>query len=283
MRSVKLATIAGIDVYIHWTFWLLVAIYFSSVALSSGILAGATTAIFILAIFGCVLLHEFGHAAAALAYGIKTPDITILPFGGVARLASIPQKPVQELVIALAGPAVNVVIAAFLLVTHGLGQMFTGPLSAELLDFNDNLLIANVVLVVFNLIPAFPMDGGRVLRSLIAMRSGQLRATEIAAGIGRWLALGFALYAIFNGPFTLLLVAGFVYFAGNMELMQTRLRSAGYQSTARPFVFQFQTSYPPKSGPRPFETEVPWTQVSRDDSVIDAIEVREVKPSNRLW
>ncbi len=289
MRSVRLFTIAGIPVYVHWTFWLLVGAYFLSVAISAGALSGIFTATFILAVFGSVLLHEFGHAAAAAYYGIRTPDITIYPFGGVARLSSLPSRPLHELVIALAGPAVNVVIAAVLLLFLGVGLILRGPLIEIALGFTENLLLANLILVAFNLVPAFPMDGGRVLRSLLAMRTGQLRATEVAASVGRWLALAFALIGIFYGPFSLLLVAGFVYFAGSMELMQTRMRSAEQRSPFGPFAFHFSTS--PQS---PYEsvpvdevfrstrfytspTDFDDIQISRDQKVIDAVDFREIR------
>ncbi len=228
-RTIKVGSLRGIDVYIHWTFWLLIAIYALSEISRNGLAAGIETALFVAAVFACVLAHEFGHAAAAAYYGIKTVDITLMLVGGVARLATIPTRPVQELVIALAGPAVNVVIGAVLFVALALGSLVLepGPALQSTMLFMTHLLIANVVLVVFNLLPAFPMDGGRVLRSLLAMRSGHLRATEMAAKVGRFMAALFAIAAVALWEFPLLLLAGFVYFAGTAELMQVRMRSAG--------------------------------------------------------
>ncbi len=223
----KIGTVAGIGVYIHWTFWLLIAVYLVSATTQAGLAAGLIAVLFVMSIFACVLLHEFGHAAAAAVFGIPTADITLLPFGGVARLTRMPNKPYQELIIALAGPAVNVVIAAVLFVLLAIGVVIGDRV--PLLEGGDllaQLLIVNIILVLFNLLPAFPMDGGRVLRSLIAMRTSHLRATEIAARVGRWMAIAFGVYGIVQMNFGLLLVAGFVYFAGTMELMAARAQAA---------------------------------------------------------
>lgn len=274
-RSVKLGSIRGIGVYIHWTFWMLMGIYAISATARSGLAGGIEAAAFIGAVFACVLAHEFGHAAAAAHYGIKTTDITLMIVGGMARLARIPEKPIQEFVIAVAGPAVNVLIGSFLFAGLALCSLIPEPtgLLTIAMSFVQNLLIANIALVVFNMLPAFPMDGGRVLRSLLAMRQGQLRATETAAKVGRWMALLFALAAIYMGEFSLFLVAGFVYFAGSAELMQMRLRSTNMHQNpatgANPFAsFQYTTSqsYSPFE-PRPM----------RNDEVIDAVEVRVIR------
>lgn len=168
----KVARIRGIDVRIHWTFWVLVLFYLISASRTEGLAGGVTAVAFIFSIFLCVLLHEFGHAFAAEWYGIPTRDITLLPVGGVARLERMPEKPVQELVVALAGPAVNVVIAALLVLPIALGILSStaAPVFLWGTNFFMQLLIVNVVLVCFNMLPAFPMDGGRVLRSLLAIR-----------------------------------------------------------------------------------------------------------------
>ena len=223
----KVGTFGGIGVYIHWTFWLLIALFRVTSATSAGGAAGIMAALFVMSIFACVLLHEFGHVAAAAAFGIKTSDITLLPIGGVARLTRMPDRPYQELLIALAGPAVNVVIAGILLVILAFGIVVGGsaPLMGSM-DFLTQLLVANIVLVVFNLLPAFPMDGGRVLRSLLAMRTSHLRATEIAARVGRWMAFAFGVYALVSLNFGLLLVAGFIFFAGTAELWSVRMQHA---------------------------------------------------------
>lgn len=274
-RSVKLGSLGGIGVYIHWTFWMLMGIYAISAMGRSGLAGGIEAAAFIAAVFACVLAHEFGHAAAAAYYGIKTIDITLMIVGGMARLARIPDKPIQEFVIAVAGPAVNVLIGAILFAAVALGSLIPEPTGwiATSMSFAENLLIANIVLVLFNLLPAFPMDGGRVLRSILAMSQGQLRATETAASVGRWMALLFALAAVYMGEFSLFLVAGFVYFAGSAELMQLRLRSMvgdGSASTGpAPFAtFQYTTS----STYSPYELHTP-----RNEEIIDAVEVREIR------
>ncbi|MDB2497393.1 site-2 protease family protein, partial [Verrucomicrobiales bacterium] len=192
--SLKLGRLFGIDVYLHFTFLLLLGFlglyYWRSTHEVAGALEGVS---FILALFACVLLHEFGHSLMARRYGIKTRDITLLPIGGVARLEKIPEEPVRELWVALAGPAVNVVIAALLFI----GLLATGGLSStqEFTEsggsFFQRLLVVNLIIVAFNLLPAFPMDGGRVLRALLAFKMGRRRATIIAANVGQVMAIGF--------------------------------------------------------------------------------------------
>jgi Zn-dependent protease len=223
VRSVKwsfhLARIAGIDVRIHATFFLLLA-WFGFVYYAEGGQAAMFAGLaFIILLFVCVVLHEFGHALAARAYGINTPDITLLPIGGVARLERMPDKPWQELVVALAGPAVNVVIAFALFVV--IGRFFqTGDLE-QMAGGGGNLLVnllaINVMLVVFNLLPAFPMDGGRVLRAVLAMRMKHARATQIAATVGQIVAVLFGLVGIFGGNPFLLFIAVFVFFGARGE------------------------------------------------------------------
>lgn len=228
--SLRLGTIAGIGVFLHWTFGLLLVGAFVFYLLSGFPLAVALAGIGLIgAVFFCVVLHEFGHALAARRYGIPTRDITLYPIGGVARLQRIPEKPLQELVVALAGPAVNVVIAGvialFLLLT---GQTFRpgAGLAAPHQMFFQNLFWINLLLVVFNLLPAFPMDGGRVLRSLLAMRMDYVRATQIAAGVGQGMAIFFGLVSIviFN-PF-LLFIALFVYLGAQQEASFALMRTA---------------------------------------------------------
>ena len=273
-RSVKLGSVGGVAVYVHWTFWMLLGIYAISETAQTGLAGGIQAALFIGSVFACVLAHEFGHAAAAGYYGIKTTDITLMIVGGMARLARLPEKPLHEFVIAIAGPAVNVVIASILFAVVAFGALIAEPSAwlSSALSFAQILLIANVVLVLFNMLPAFPMDGGRVFRSLLAMRQGQLRATETAARVGRWMALLFVVAAIFMGEFPLLLVAGFVYFAGSAELMQMRLRSmAGVTAETNgnnPYA-SFEYSSKPYSS---FEF-----QSTRGDDIIDAIDVREIR------
>ncbi len=175
-------------------------------------------------VFLCVLLHEFGHVFAASRYGVHTPDITLLPIGGVARLSRIPEKPNQELLIAIAGPAVNVVIAALLYLAIGhLPTASAIELQNPGVSMLSRLAAVNVFLVLFNLIPAFPMDGGRVLRALLAWRLGFARATQIAAVIGQGVAFVFGLLGLFGNPL-LLFIALFVYLGAAAESHSVQLR-----------------------------------------------------------
>jgi Zn-dependent protease len=211
--SWKLGRVAGIDVYLHPTFFLVMLF----VLVSAG---GAFAATVMLAAYGCVVLHELGHALMARRYGIATEDITIYPIGGVARLSRMPKSPGAELLIALAGPAVNVLIAIGLV---GLALLMPLEVSGQVGPFLMNLLLVNVVLAVFNLIPAFPMDGGRVLRALLSGWLGRLNATRIAAGLGRFLAVAGGVYCIvtdLSGLWLQVLLAVFIYFAAGAELAQ---------------------------------------------------------------
>jgi len=232
---------------------------------------GLLTAALVAALFACVVAHEFGHAFAAAAFGIPTYDITLLPIGGIARLARMPEKPLQELAIALAGPAVNVAIAIVLLSGLPLLRLAgseDGSWSLVGSDFVKNLIGANVFLVLFNLLPAFPMDGGRVLRSLIAMRTTHLRATEVAARIGRWMALAFVIVALAYGHIGLLLVGVFVFLSGTGELMEARRRSMAQSGSW--LQWGWSTLEPNGGSARgngyPLHGEI-----------IDAVEVREIK------
>lgn len=222
--SFHIARIAGIDVKVHVTFFLLLAFYGFHFHGQGGPAAAAQGVIFISLIFLCVLLHEFGHALAARRYGIHTPDITLLPIGGLARLERMPDKPSEELVVAVCGPLVNVVIVAILFpfVSAGFDPDVLERFGPSLLQM---VFAGNIMLVLFNLIPAFPMDGGRVLRSLLAMRMDYARATNIAANIGQTLAFFGGLYGLLQGPPTLALVALFVFFGAQSEAAQAQMRS----------------------------------------------------------
>jgi Zn-dependent protease len=230
--SWRVGSLAGIALYVHATFVLLLAWVAIGEYQSGRSVAGAINGVvFVLAVFATVVLHELGHALTARRYGIRTRDITLLPIGGVARLERMPREPRQELLVALAGPAVNVVIAAVLYavlgLTGGVPTVDSATFSAGFLqrDFLARLLAVNVWLVLFNLIPAFPMDGGRVLRALLAMRNkSYARATETAARIGRFFALVFGVLGLFvvGNPF-LVLIALFVWLgaAGEAAAVQT--------------------------------------------------------------
>ena len=244
--SFQIARIAGIDVRIHATFLLLLAWLGLGYYESGGLGAVVAGLGFILLLFACVVLHEFGHALAARAYGIHTPDITLLPIGGVARLERMPEKPSQELVVAMAGPAVNVVIAFGLYIV--LGKFFDLGDLASVEDQRGNLLTKllaiNVMLVVFNLIPAFPMDGGRILRALLATRIKHARATRIAAGIGQALAVLLGILGLLGNPL-LLFIAVFVFFGAQQEAAYATLKE-GMEETR---VAQVMESPPPLLNP----------------------------------
>ncbi len=226
--SWKIGTLAEIEMRLHVTFLLLLGWVGASHWIAGRSIDAALNGVaFILALFGCVLLHELGHSLAARKYGIPTRDITLLPIGGVARLERMPEKPAQELWVALAGPAVNVAISAALFVwlsaTHqwapvGQVHVASGP-------FFERLLLANVWLVLFNLVPAFPMDGGRVLRAVLASRMEYGKATQIAAGIGQGLALVFGLLGLFGNPM-LLFIALFVWIGASQEASATQMKAA---------------------------------------------------------
>lgn len=242
--SIKLGRFAGIDVYLHLTFLLLVAFIGYSGYISTGSARGALEGVlYILALFGSVVLHEYGHALTARRFGIPTRDITLYPIGGVARLERMPERPWQELLVALAGPAVNVVIAALLFV----GLLATGNLSWPSLSaiesgpLLERLMYTNVSLVLFNLIPAFPMDGGRVLRAGLAMYLNYALATRIAAGLGQAVAVVFGFVGLFANPM-LVLVAVFVWFAAGQESQAVQARSALYGiPVGRAMVTDFRT------------------------------------------
>jgi Zn-dependent protease len=229
--SIRLFSVAGTAVRIHLTFFLLLAFY----AVAGWNAGGASTAIYlvtlIVLLFVCVVLHEFGHVFAARAYGIRTSDVTLLPIGGVASLERMPEKPGQEIVVALAGPAVNLLIAfglAFLLGAR-LDLMQMGRLGQDPSTLADDIAVANLWLCLFNLIPAFPMDGGRVLRALLAIPMGYTRATRLAATIGQGLAFVFALLGLLGNPL-LILIAVFIFLAASGEAgyVQAREYTRGY-------------------------------------------------------
>lgn len=224
----KLGRFAGIDVYVHATFLLLIGWVGYSYWLErqnwGDVLRGI---LFILALFVCVVLHEYGHALTARKYGIKTRDITLYPIGGVARLERMPDKPIEELWVALMGPAVNVVIAAllfaYLVVTHTLVPIQGLTVSSG--SFAERLMMVNLWLVLFNLIPAFPMDGGRVLRALLALRMDYVRATQVAATIGQGLAFILGFIGLFSNPF-LLFIAFFVWIGASQEAGAVQVKSS---------------------------------------------------------
>jgi Zn-dependent protease len=225
--SFKLGRFFGVDLFIHATFWILPAFVLLSGWSGSGWESAVVDTAFIFAVFGCVVLHEYGHVFAARAFGIRTRDITLYPIGGAASLERMPEKPLPEIVIALAGPAVNVAIALVL----GIVILFTGVFAAPVLgtvptahDFLLRLFVANVVLVLFNLIPAFPMDGGRVLRAVLSMGLDRATATDAAATVGKVIAVGLFVLALVDFQPFLMFLAVSIYMLGGQEAAYVRQR-----------------------------------------------------------
>jgi Zn-dependent protease/CBS domain-containing protein len=224
--SVNIGSIAGTAVRIHITFLLFLIWIFAAGWASGGPEDALYSLEFMVLLFTCVLAHEFGHIFTARAFGVSTPDVTLLPIGGVARLERIPEKPSQELLIAIAGPLVNVAIAFVLIAlapTH-LSAAHLAAMESTKVSMVDRLAEVNLFIAIFNMIPAFPMDGGRVLRALLAIRLGHLRATEIAATIGQWTAFGLGFLGLFYNPM-LIFIAIFVYLAAASEAQMVALRA----------------------------------------------------------
>jgi len=218
--SLSLGEVAGIPIRVHWSFALLLAwVAFSHFTRSGSIATTLAGLLFVLVIFGCVVLHELGHSLTALRFGIRTRSITLSPIGGLAAFESFPRNWRQELLVTLAGPAVNAVIAALVLPVVLLAAPFS-PVFVEPFSTTGNflfmILAANVMLTAFNLIPAFPMDGGRILRALLAARGDRARATHVAARTGQAFAVLLGLAGLFLSPF-LVLIAVFVFLAAEAE------------------------------------------------------------------
>ena len=226
--SLKIAKLAGIDIFIHFTFFILLTwVALIQLKLNGSIGAAFSGVVFILAIFSCVVLHELGHALAAKKYGIKTRDIILLPIGGVARLEKMPNQPIQELWVALAGPAVNVVIVALLAVYLWITNTLTpdNQLTMTTAAFVERIMGVNIFLILFNMIPAFPMDGGRVLRALLATRLAYIKATQVSTNLAQGIALLFGVIGLFYNPL-LLFIAFFVWIGAAQETRMIRAKSA---------------------------------------------------------
>ena len=225
--SLTLGRVAGTAIRIHITFLLLLVwigfIYYRQ----GGPDAALEGVVFVALLFLCVLLHELGHVFAAKRYGVNTSDVTLWFFGGIASLERIPERPMEEFVIAIAGPLVNVVIAAALILVLGAGfdPEDLSRIQDPGISIIAKLAAANIFLVLFNLIPAFPMDGGRVLRALLAIRLGHARATQIAATVGQAFAVIFGVFGILTGNATLIVIAVFVFLAASGEAGYAQLRA----------------------------------------------------------
>ncbi|HEY1377488.1 MAG TPA: site-2 protease family protein [Gemmataceae bacterium] len=298
-RSLRIGSAFGIGLYVHWTFLLIVLL-----AVSMGLQGEFAQALAVLPLFGCILLHELGHALMARTFGIGTRDITLLPIGGVARLERMSEHPGEEIAIAVAGPLVNVVIAAglwFGMELAGLSPFAVNQLFAyrSVVDkFLVTLLASNILLVVFNLIPAFPMDGGRVFRALLSIGFGRLRGTEIAVGVSKVLAVGFILAGLTfffpvgdfrMSPF-LAVIGLFLMAAGNQELAMLRHQAMRRQPPAfgpePPTVLPADEPMHPAAPPQPGFSGFTWDPRAgawvewRDGRVVGAT---YVNGAGRAW
>ena len=224
--ALRIGRVFGIEIYVHATFVLLLAwVAYSHLAAGAGAVWRGLA--LVVAVFGVVVLHELGHALVARRFGALTRDITLLPIGGVSHLDRMPEKPIEELLVAGSGPAVNVVLALALWVILKIGGTSTSPAGLALVagPFLTTLMWVNISLAGFNLLPAFPMDGGRVLRAALALKLDRLRATEIAASLGQAMALVFGVLGLLYNPM-LLLIALFVWMGAHQESATLALKLA---------------------------------------------------------
>lgn len=233
--SIPLGRLAGTELRLHLTFFLLLLWIGGTGFLQGGTAAALNGIVFVLLVFACVVAHEYGHAFAARRYGIRTPDIMILPIGGLARLERMPETPGRELVVAIAGPLVNVAIAVVLYVFGaGRGAMEgVARLEDVQLSLMDQLLAVNIVLAVFNMVPAFPLDGGRIFRALLHYRLSRERATFWAARVGQVMAVGLGILGFLGGNMLLLLVAVFIFLAAGAESRREAEIASAHGRTAR--------------------------------------------------
>ncbi|PEN07776.1 site-2 protease family protein [Longimonas halophila] len=235
-RSIRIGSVAGIGLFLHWTFLLLVAglaafLYYQGQSLATtlhimGLMAG---------LFGCVVLHELGHALMAKRFSVPTESITLYPIGGLARLQRLPEEPIKEFWIAIAGPLVNVAIATVLAVGLVLADTPIDISAAYSIDTHAGatLMWLNLGLAVFNMLPAFPMDGGRVLRALLALRYDYAQATRTAARVGQAMAVLFGFVGIVSFNFVLLFIALFVYIGAQQESQHAEFRAVARDTLVR--------------------------------------------------
>lgn len=227
-RSIPIATVHGTSVRLHWTFLLLLAFIAIGAFLSMGLSAAANIVMLIVLMFVCIVLHEFGHISAARQFGIETPEVVLLPIGGLAKLKRIPSEPQKELAIAISGPAVNFLLFGLLIALLGRWPTLEAltVLSLGQINVIEQLAIFNLVLGVFNLLPAFPMDGGRILRALLAFALPRTKATGIATRMGQLLAIGLGMAAILAGNILLAAISVFIFVSASSEARIGRIRDA---------------------------------------------------------
>jgi Zn-dependent protease len=269
----------GIDLKLHSTFWLLPAFVFLTGWFDGGPRNALLDTAVILTVFGCVALHELGHALAARMYGIRTQDITLYPIGGVARLDRIPERPLPEIVIALAGPAVNVVIALLLLplvLANGMLPSLWPSSLNPVPEFLVKVFASNVMLVVFNLIPAFPMDGGRVLRAFLSWFTDRVSATNAAATLGSVIAVCMGIYGLFYGMPMLVVLAVSLFIMGRQEAEMVRYTEA-YRRRQRMWYDDVWTEQQPTTRQR--DRNSGWVYDARTG---DWIEYRDDDPFRRF-
>lgn len=260
-QTVYLGKLLGIKVFIHWTFWIL-AVYVGLSNIHFGLGAAASALGFVFAIFGCVFLHEMGHAIAGKWFRIPTLDITLYPIGGVARMGDFTRSPLAELIVTLAGPMVNVAIATALFVGLSIRASFEQVSALGVIGMGpwEQLLVANVVLAVFNMLPAFPMDGGRVLRSLLAMWLPYSQATRYAARVGQFMAAIMLILSFYFLSLPLFIIAAMVFLTCTTELLKDRIANVATQ------MGRSATPFSPSQTPSEASTDT-----------VDAVEVREVR------
>lgn len=249
-NSLYIGSPFGIRITVHWTFLILIAyITFIAYRQGSNTVQILFSILFILLIFVCVVLHELGHALAAKRYGINTRGITLLPIGGVASLDKIPEEPRRELFVAIAGPLVNVGIAALLflfLLLSGFDFYNFNIVDDDYGRILPSLMVVNILLVLFNVIPAFPMDGGRIFRALLAMKLNRVKATNIAARTGQAFAVLFTIYGLYKNNIFLIVIAGFVFLAAQAELKDVQIKSLLKGKQVRDLLIRTFTPVHPK-------------------------------------
>ncbi|KGB83089.1 protease [Rhodovulum sp. NI22] len=248
--SFPIGRLFGTELRVHATFFLLLLWIGAAAYMEGGTPAAVENILFVVALFACVVAHEFGHALTARRYGIKTPDVTLLPIGGMARLERMPEKPLQEITVALAGPAVNIVIYLVLALIFGVETRLEALAAIEnpAQSFLGRLAAVNLFLALFNLLPAFPMDGGRVFRAVLALFMDRVQATRIAATAGQFLAFALGFLGLTSGNPVLLLIAIFVFMAAAAESSDVALRDMAKNLLAREAMITAFESLGPDDG-----------------------------------